>query len=138
MNRILAAITALFMLSCATGADLSLNAAESRYPISLSRSIVDERGNVYRPREDEVVGHFKRSWRHWDWLYGYVSLSPKVDLGRLVESEIDKRDGDAVINLTVRGSFWLTWYLTSLFVVIPESVGVTVEGDIVRRKPDAG
>lgn len=137
MMRALMVVLALSAVSCATGADVALKASESVYPISLSQSIVDERGGVYRPRDDEIVGHFKRSWRHWDWLYGYVSLSRHVNLGKLIAAEIEKRQGDAVVNLSVRGSFGKTWYLTSLFIVIPESVGITVEGDIVRRRHDA-
>ena len=127
----------LFMLACATGADVPLRASQSVYPISLSQSIVDEQGRVYRPRPDEIVGHFKRSWRHWDWLYGYVSINRDVNLSRLVAREVEKRRGDAVVNLRVRGNFWKTWYLTSLLVIIPESVGVTVEGDVIRRQPGA-
>ena len=77
MSRVPALLSALFALStlsCMTGADSYLNAAKSVYPISLSQSIVDEGGMVYRPREDEIVGHFKRSWRSYDWLYGGFQL----------------------------------------------------------------
>ena len=137
MIRALMLVLALSVLSCAAGADVTLRASDSVYPISFSQSIVDEQGAVYQPGDDEIVGHFKRSWRHWDWIYGYVSLSRHVDLGKLVAAEIERRQGDAVVNLSVRGSFWKTWYLTSLFIVIPESVGITVEGDIVRRRRDA-
>ena len=137
MIRALMVVLALSALSCASGADVTLRASDSVYPISFSQSIVDEQGAVYRPGDDEIVGHFKRSWRHWDWIYGYVSLSRHVDLGKLVAAEIEKRQGDAVVNLSVRGNFWKTWYLTSLFIIIPESVGIAVEGDIVRRRRDA-
>jgi len=137
MIRAFTVVFALSILSCASGADVTLRASDSVYPISFSQSIVDEQGAVYQPEDEEIVGHFKRSWRHWDWIYGYVSLSRHVDLGKLVDAEIEKQKGDAVVHLSVRGSFWKTWYLTSLFIIIPESVGIAVEGDVVRRQRDA-
>lgn len=138
MSRVPALISALsllFTLSCATGADSYLNASKSVYPISLSQSIVDEGGRFYRPRKDEIVGHFERSWRSYDWLYGLVSINGSPNLGRIVGAEIKRRDGDAVVNLRVRSNYWKTWYVTSVLFFLPNSVGVTVEGDVVRRQP---
>ena len=134
--RAIVAVSALCTLSCATGAETRLFAPQSPVPISLSQSIVDERGSVYRPRPDEIVGHFKRSWRSWDWFYGLVSINADVDLTRLVAAEVEKRNGDAVINLRVRSNYAKTWYVTAVLVVLPDSVGVTVEGDVIRRQPD--
>ncbi len=139
MSRARFAFAALFafgVLSCATGAETRLRAAESPIPISLSQSIVDEQGVIYRPRPEEIVGHFKRSWRSWDWFYGLVSINGDVNLAKLVAAEVKKRDGDAVINLRVRSNYAKTWYVTSVLVLLPDSVGVTVEGDVIRRRPD--
>ena len=70
-------------------------------------------------------------------FYGTVPLNGNANLARIVGSEIERHHGDAVVNLRVRASFSKSWYLTSVFLIFPQSVGVTVEGDVVRRKADA-
>ena len=63
-------------------------------------------------------------------------MSEQVDVARVLQKEIERYGGNGIVNLTVRGDFDFTYYLTALLWMVPESIAITLEGDVVRI-PDA-
>tara|TARA_R110002072_G_scaffold273219_4_gene433835 strand:+ start:30185 stop:30619 length:435 start_codon:yes stop_codon:yes gene_type:complete len=117
---------------CLSLSSTALNGSDLRYPVSMSKSVVDAAGQIHAPKASARVARFKRDWSHWGWLYGSVSLSSHVDLSAMLNEEIEKAGGDGIVNLkvTAAGS-GLSWFI-SLLIIIPERVDVTVEGDVYK------
>jgi hypothetical protein len=117
---------------CLSLSSTALHGSDLRYPVSMSKSVVDAAGQIQVPKAAEKVAHFTRDWSHWGWFYGFVSLSSHVDLSAMLNEEIEKAGGDGIVNLkvTAEGS-GLSWFI-SLLIIIPERVDVTVEGDVYK------
>jgi hypothetical protein len=128
----LALVCAFSFLGCATASHTVLAAPTLGYPVSLSQATVTQSGASYIPHDAQLVDHFRYSWKHWSMLWGTVPLTEPKDLAQVLQAEIDRREGNGIVNLTIRGDFGLTYYITALFVVIPDNVEITLEGDVVR------
>ena len=132
------ALLAIASSGCLVLSEANLSAKEMQAPVSLSGSYVDPSGRARTPAADEIVAHFHHQWRHWEMAWGMISLSGPFDLEAYLEDQLALHDGDAVVNLTVQADHGATYLLTALLMIFPESVVVTLEGDIVRApRPDA-
>ena len=130
----LLAVCLFWATGCITVSETTLGAQQIEYPVSLSQSLVDSSGRSYAPAQDEIIAHFKHSWRHWEMAWGTISLTDPVDFSGLLRTEIEQNRGDGIINLTAKVDFGVSYYLTSLLMIFPESIRVTVEGDIVQTR----
>lgn len=130
LRLVLAACALALSTSCISISSTTLDGSDLRYPVSFSQSVVGPDGTPVVP--SEVVGPVEREWTHWGWLYDSVSLSSDEDLSAMLNGAIEELGGDGIVNLrvTAKGT-GLTW-LTSLLIIFPERVKVTVEGDVVR------
>ena len=135
MKRLLAVVLVGFVAQgCVSVAGTTLSAKELHYPVSLSPAIVDASGAPYTPKGDEILGHFEHSWTHWAMFWGLANLSGPLDLDALLSSEILNLAGNGVVNLTVETTFGPGYMLLAILPIIPETVRVRVEGDVVRAR----
>lgn len=122
------------LLSCtACGTRSYIVADESKYPISLSSVVRDEQGRVLQPNELEKLGTLKDDYTTCSMLWTIIPLKSRTrDISELVNEEVSKREGEAVVNLRVEASAMVSSVL-SLFGVLPDCNTVRVRGDIVQR-----
>ena len=136
MSRLAAVLLLCFLVpagGCLSVSETKLDGSGLEYPVSMSQSIVDAAGQIYKPTESEVVSHFRREWTHWGWFYGQVSLSSDVELAAVLHEEIEKANGDGVVNLKFQSNAsGFSWFV-SLLIIFPEWVEVVMEGDVIRR-----
>jgi hypothetical protein len=132
LARPLALVGAFSSLGCAARARTIVAAPTFVYPVSLSQAIITPSGGCYIPREAELLGHFRYSWKHWTMLWGLLSLTADKDITPILQAEIARRDGNGIVNLTMEASFGSTYYFTSLLPVVPADLTLTLEGDVVH------
>lgn len=127
-----AVLAALACTGCLSISVTKMDGAELRYPVSLSSSLIDADGVVHRPLDSHKLASFEHSWGHWGMVYDSISLSSDEDLSALINAEVERVGGDGVVNLRVGAKGTGLAWLTSLLIVFPERVKVTVSGDVVR------
>lgn len=138
MRRLVVIALGIACTGCLTLSETNLTAGALSAPVSLSQSYVDAAGTRRTPAPDEIVGHFQHTWRHWEMAWGFITLTDHFDLEGYLREQLEAQGGDAVVNLMVRSDFGASYLVTSLLFIFPESVQVTVEGDIVReRNPES-
>ena len=134
-------IAALAGLSGCAGARPDVKFDTSRYPVSLSGTVMDRNGGFLSPEERTTVGRFSSSKKGFAVGYSHANLN-KVDFSDEVNRQVAAVNGDAVVNLEVgtTGScmcFNMVW-ITQALPIFPGCVKVVVEGDIVRSRFSAG
>jgi hypothetical protein len=87
----------------------------------------------------EVVHHFTIekshfSWNAWNVLFGNRR---RVDLSDEFEELVRSRNGEAIANLRIKADEGMTFHyfltgLLTLGLIAPNSVSVTIEGDVIR------
>jgi hypothetical protein len=102
--------------------------------VSLTATVYDAEGRPLRVGSGlELANHFDRGIAVWTMFFGSVELTGPVDVAAIANEEMAKSGGDAVVNLTITSqTFDLGGYACALVPVIPCSVLVWVEGDVVR------
>ena len=134
-------ICALAVAGCA-GADVGITAAQSRYAISMSRSIRDQSGVLYDDRSLERVGILHADRTRVGFLYSLVTPLSTFDISEDVNTQVAAVGGEAVVGLTVSVSdacdVLNNFPILNILPIWPGCVPVTVTGDIVRRRSAPG
>lgn len=121
------------LASACAGATARVRAEGVGYPVSLSRSVLDEEGRVRTPGPDDELFPFSFSFTKWAMLLRAVPLNGvEEDVSDRLRTAIEAHGGDAIVHLRVRGEIDPFWFLSSLVVVLPSACEVTLEGDVVR------
>jgi len=125
-------ICALATSGCA-GARTNLLFDGLRHPVSFSPVL--QAGRV--PAEDAHRGSFERVVRAYSLFYGLIPLDPNTDLAPLLEEEIARLQGNAVVDLKVTASSCAANYAypMPLLPVWPSCVHLRVTGTVVEVKP---
>ena len=140
MNRLAAPLLlcALAAAGCA-GADVGITAEQSRYAISMSRSIRDQNGVLYDDRSLERVGILHSDRTRVGFLYSLLTPLSTFDISEDVNAQVAAAHGEAVVGLTVSVSdacdVLNNFPILNILPVWPGCVPVTITGDIVRRRP---
>lgn len=132
-------IPLLLTLCACTGIRAPVTAKTADVPISMNSKVFDRDFNVISSNGFERVGSFRRQDTHWGILFGQVPLTDS-DYSALINQEVAKSEGDAVINFQVKHrqnyGCWLMGLLVGSFVpVLPACGTVVVSGDVVRVTP---
>ena len=131
-------LCALTAAGCA-GADVGITAEQSRYAISMSRSIRDQSGVLYDDRSLERVGVLYADRTRVGFLYSLLTPRSTFDISDEVNAQVAAARGEAVVGLTVSVSdacdVLNNFPLLNILPIWPGCVPVTITGDIVRRRP---
>jgi hypothetical protein len=93
-------LTSVIGLAGCSGARTELHFDGLRHPVSMSPVI-----SPGRPIDPgSYRGRFECEARAYSLLYSAISLDPVTDLSPLIEAEIERLGGDAVVELTVSAS----------------------------------
>lgn len=135
--RVSAAIALAFALlssGCAAASGRVRMLSEANGPVSLTGTVYSPDGEPLRVGSGlEVVGHFDRSRRVWSLLFGAISLSGDIDMGKIANEEMDTHDGHGLVNVAIESSSnGALKYLGTLLPIIPMYVSMRIEGDVVR------
>ncbi len=120
------------------GAQTDITAKESRYPISMSAVLVDEKGApVYLGHELEEVGVLSDESTKVGFFYAATGLDH--DLSEAVNSQVEAANGEGVVNLAVTSQQCALNYIWPLTIlpIWPGCLSNSVKGVIVRRKAPA-
>jgi len=102
-------------------------------PVSCTGYVFGGDGRPLAPRNDQIVGHFRFKERFWSVLWAVPLGSRQRDISRKLEGEILSRNGNAIVNLQARAADdWYSYETPFPFIVIPNYLVVTIEGDVVR------
>lgn len=142
MRRLTALLACALAVAGCAGADVGITAQQSRYAISMSRSIRDQGGVLYDDRSLERVGILYADRTRVGFLYSLLTPFSTFDISDDVNAQVAAVGGEAVIGLTVSVSdacdILNNFPILNILPVWPGCVPVTVTGDIVRRRPVTG
>ena len=132
----LVALAALTLSTGCAGARSNVTADDARYPVSLSRAVRDADGEIVAQERWVKVAAFQHRTNAVAIFYSYGG-GPKTDISKVVNEQIAKHGGDAIVNLRVAVkqcglNFTPLLYLIPLF---PGCAQLKVEGDIVKVAP---
>jgi hypothetical protein len=109
------------------------------FPVSFSEGILGYDNELILRDGYEVVHHFTIekshfSWNAWNVLFGNRR---RVDLSDEFEELVRSRNGEAIVNLRIKADEGMTFHyfltgLLTLGLIAPNSVSVTIEGDVIR------
>jgi hypothetical protein len=132
----------MMMQGCAIwGVGLTLTAKNNDFPVSFSEGILGYDNELIVRDGYEVVHHFTMekshfTWNAWNVLFG----NPKrFDLSDEFEEVVRSHNGEAIVNLRIQQESGATFHyflsgLLTLGLIAPNSMNVTIEGDVIRLK----
>ena len=139
IGRASALAVALTAAGCA-GARVAVTADRAAYPISLSDSVADGSGKLWRRSELVKVGTFEA--HHTSIGFAYSALTPRstVDVSDDVNAQVAASAGEAVVGLEITSSGACALNNVPVLPILPlwpGCVRVEVKGDIVKRPAPA-
>jgi hypothetical protein len=126
---------------CAGGRS-NLRFEDTRYPISLSPTVLGSDGGLLLPAQREVVGKLEIETKVYGVMWAAVPLTPNKDLSAKVNDAVARAGGQAVVNLRVTSrqcGLNHAWVISTV-PLWPGCSHVFVQGDIIReqaRQPTA-
>ncbi len=130
------AVLCFELAGCATSGHTELSSKEAHVPISFSRSVRDEKGDIVKLDDLQTVGRFKSTLVSWSIFYNLVGLSSKKDLSEEINSYVGKTGGEALINTSITNGtcFFASVPVLSILPFWPSCSIMTVNADVVSRK----
>jgi hypothetical protein len=135
MNRSL--LFLLLALSGCAGGAVNVVAPNSKVPVSMSRGVRDQDGDLVTPERKQRVGVYQTKFTGYSLFYSLLPLTPKKDISESINAQVAQAGGDAVVNLRVIGRGCGLNYVV-IFNILPIWPGCTrvqVEGDIIKVLP---
>lgn len=126
----------LVLASGCAGGRSNLRFDDTRYPVSLSPTVLGSDGAVLLPAQREVVGKLELETKVYGLLWSAVPLTPNKDLSTQVNEQIEQAGGQAVVNLRVTSrqcGLNSVWVLSTV-PLWPGCSKVFVQGDIIRER----
>jgi hypothetical protein len=131
-------LLALALCSCA-GARHPVRFDTAEVPVSLSRSVLDEDGQILSLARQQVVGRFEGEFSGSSIFWTLARMS-SLDLSEALNARVRELGGDAVVRLRCRTgpkqsnlSNWVLWI--NMLPFWPGRVTVEVDADIVKVVP---
>ena len=121
-------------IACA-GANYLVDLSDCKYPLSLTPNLVDQHDNILKHgQETKALGQFKVDQIVISPFWGIPKMN--ADVGALLNEEVEKLKGEAVVNLTMTNKDCFTNYLplVSILPIWPGCRILQIDGTVVRRK----
>ncbi|MBX7082688.1 MAG: hypothetical protein K1X88_26010 [Nannocystaceae bacterium] len=134
---ILTALAAIALSSGCAGGRSNLRFDDTRYPVSLSPTVLGSDGMVLVPARREIVGKLEIETKVYGLLWAAVPLTPNKNLSDQVNDQIERAGGQAVVNLRVTSrqcGLNSAWVLSTV-PLWPGCSRVFVQGEIIRERP---
>ena len=81
------------------------------------------------------MGQLSDAWTSWSMLWTLVPLSNRTrDISDLVNAEVEKANGNAVVNLSMKSAICVSNVIT-VVGLLPGCTDVEIAGDIIRALP---
>jgi len=137
LNSVLMASFVLCMTSCLSGARTSLVMRTAKYPVSMSRAVRDQNGQLASANRRKKVGHFETQFKAWSIFFGGIQLSKETDISRQINEQVEQVGGEAVNNVRVAvGNCGINDFaFFPLLPFLPGCLVAIVQGDIIRLEP---
>jgi hypothetical protein len=104
-----------------------------KYPVSLSSGVRGPDGKLLAISDTEKVGTFHLDYTSCRMLWTIVPLkSGTRDISDDVNEQVPRKNGEAIVNLSVESSA-TAWNLMTIIGILPDCSKVRVRGDIVAR-----
>jgi len=128
----------MMMQGCAFwGVGVTLTAQENDFPISFSEGIVGYNNKLIVRDGYEVIHHFTIEKSAVNWNFWHYLIGERFDLSDEFEEVVRIHNGEAIVNLKIKGKedFTFIYFLSGLLtlgLIAPNSMNVTIEGDVIR------
>lgn len=134
MKRVVYSVVLGAVVTGCAGAQTEIVAPTATVPISLSRSVRDQNGEIVSEANREVVGHFESHHTAWGLVYSLVKLDPTTNISSEINEQVHAAGGDAVIHLSIRSKPCATDFapVVNWLPFWPGCTRVLIEGDIIR------
>lgn len=133
-------VTKLFfvfsLVSCMGGSKGVVTFKESDFPVSMTTKTFIAKNRIAKANETYVVGFYKKEFKSWSTLWGFVNITGPIELGDDINNSVSKVKGDAVDHLMikVKGGFYRYVPILSVLPFWPGEISGTVLGRIIRYK----
>lgn len=125
-------ITLAFLLtSCGNVIRNSISATKIDHPISYTSYVVNNKKELVKIENEQILKHFKIKKRFWVMLYSSIHLTKKNwDISDELRKQISEVKGNAVVNLVVECKFNIFTTIINP-IIFPSSQIIYIEGDVV-------
>ena len=120
------------------GARVTVTADRAAYPVSLSASVADGTGRLWKRSELVKVGTFATHHTSIGFLYSGLTPRSTVDVSEEVNAQVAASAGEAVVGLEISSSGACALNAVPVLPILPIWPGclrVELTGDIVKRPP---
>jgi hypothetical protein len=117
----------LLVIGCAWGARTKITATTAEYPVSMSRGVRDQNGEVVSADRRQTVGKFQYKTKTWSTFYTLLPITPRK-----------QANGEAIINLTtvVQSCRFPNYiFIFNILPIWPSCANIEVFGDIIKVAP---
>ena len=128
----------LLAVGCAWGARTKITAAEAQYPVSMSRGVRDQNGEIVTADRRQTVGKFEYKTKTWSTFYTLLPITPRKNLSEAINAQVKQNSGEAVINLTtvVQSCRFPNYiFVFNILPIWPSCAKIEVYGDIIKVLP---
>jgi hypothetical protein len=128
----------LLAIGCAWGARTKITATQAAYPVSMSRGVRDQNGEIVGNDRRQTVGKFEYKTKTWSTFYTLAPITPRRNISKAVNAQVKQANGEAIINLTtVVQSCRVPNYIFifNLLPIWPSCAKIEVFGDIIKVAP---
>jgi hypothetical protein len=134
--RTFASFLLLALATGCAGGRARLDFSGTQMPVSMSATVLDERGEILLPEDREVVGQVLVETKAWGIMWAAIPLTPKRDVSQAINDQVAAANGEAVVNLRVTGQQCgvnHAWILSTV-PLWPGCSKIFVQGDIIRTR----
>jgi hypothetical protein len=128
----------LLVIGCAWGARTKITATTAEYPVSMSRGVRDQNGEIVGADRRQTVGKFQYKTKTWSTFYTLLPITPRRNLSKAVNAQVKQANGEAIINLTtvVQSCRFPNYiFIFNILPIWPSCANIEVFGDIIKVAP---
>jgi len=121
------------------GGKMIITANDLKYPVSASNSVFDNENSIISKNIDlsenpDTSSYFEFSVSKSTIAWTLIPLSKDPDISEKLNSIIEEKNGDAIINLQVYTTQNPLICLGSIIPIIPTPISATIKGYVIKFK----
>ncbi len=136
LSLIMATLCFLICGCCVSLSGGRLNFDDLKYPVSMSRSLYDSKGQIVVTESDMLkpVKFFKYTKDYWSTFYSIIPLSGTSDIVERMNKEIEEAGGDGMTDVSLSADFseLNSAFPLNLLPIWPGRSKITIIGTIVK------